>query len=312
MHSQLGSVDALKDQRPDFFDQRNGPGPFALRPFVCESARSRRCLTSKPAANGGDPVYLVHGYNDSGNSDCASLWGNATDYFASKGMDKSSIHTVGYYAGDSNCDVDLGDGDTNTRIKDTAVALANHIYDANTSKGQSVDIVAHSMGGLVTRVALLGSAQGWEGFPKAKLEVGDVVTLATPHQGITEKSKYDSTQWDSMAPDSKFMEVLQAPENRLDQDWAQGVDWSFVGSDEDKTVSGDAGIDKGRPAQHKYRYKADDKHDLAHTEMRVLVPGDDKYNLRYRNASEGESHDTTNGWAPLGTAFNAADRGDAA
>ncbi|WP_084161314.1 alpha/beta fold hydrolase [Nocardia sp. BMG51109] len=266
--------------------------------------------SAAPAANGGDPVYLVHGYNDSGHSDCASLWGNAIDYFTSKGMDKSSIHTVGYYAGDSNCDVDLGDADTNTRIKDVAAALANHIYNTNTRTGRSVDIVAHSMGGLVTRVALLGSAMGWEGFP-AKLKVGDVVTLATPHQGIIEKSKYHSVQWDSMVPGSKFLEVLQAPENRLDQNWAQGVDWSFVGSDEDKTVNGDSGIDKDRPAQHKYRYLSDEKHDLSHTNMRTLAPGGGEYNLRYWNASEGTPHDTTNGWAPLETAFNALDRGDA-
>ncbi|WP_246011697.1 esterase/lipase family protein [Nocardia mexicana] len=265
--------------------------------------------SAAPAANGGDPVFLVHGYNDSGDSDCASLWGNAIDYFGSKGIDKSSIHTVGYYAGDSNCEVDLGDADTNTRIKDVAAAFAHQIHNTNTSTGRSVDIVAHSMGGLVTRVALLGSAKGWEGFPAAKLQVGDVVTLSTPHQGIVDKSKYQSEQWDSMVPGSKFLEVLQAPENRLDQGWAQGVDWSVVGSDEDETANGDSGIDKDRPAQHKYRYLSDDKHDLSHTNMRKLAPGDGDYNLRYWNASEGKPHDTTNGWAPLETAFNALDRG---
>ncbi|MYR08216.1 hypothetical protein GTV32_18790 [Gordonia sp. SID5947] len=267
--------------------------------------------SAAPAANGGDPVYLVHGYNDSGRSDCASLWDNAIDYFTSRGMSRSSIQTVGYYAGDSHCDVDLGNAGTDTRIKHVAAALAKRIYDANTRKGQSVDIVAHSMGGLVTRVALLGSAMHWKGFPAAKLKVGDVVTLATPHQGIIDQFKYHSVQWDSMVPGSRFLEVLQAPENRLDQNWAKGVDWSLVGSDEDKTVYAGSGYDKDRPAEHKYRYAADADHDLSHTHMRALKPGGGKYNLRYWHASEGKPHDTTNGWAPLETAFNAIDRGDA-
>ena len=78
----------------------------------------------------------------------------------------------------------IGDGKaTNDRpIQDIAADLANYI-DA---QGKPVDIVAHSMGGLITRVALLGSAQGWEGFPP-KLDVNNVVTLSTPHRGVANR-----------------------------------------------------------------------------------------------------------------------------
>ncbi|MFW0786438.1 hypothetical protein AAFP35_18225 [Gordonia sp. CPCC 206044] len=264
--------------------------------------------TAAPA-NGGDKIYLVHGYNDAGGSDCASLWGNAIDYFTSRGVDKSSIHTVGYYAGDKNCKDDVARADTDTRIKHVAAALANHIYNTDTRQGKSVDIVAHSMGGLVTRVAILGSALGWKGFPAGKLKVGDVVTLATPHQGIIDRDKYKSVQWDSMEPGSTFLEVLQEPAHRLDQPWAKGIDWSFVGSNEDTTVFAGSGYDKDRPVQHKYRYLPDADHNISHTAMRTLKPGGGKYNLRYWHAREGKPHDTTNGWAPLETAFNAVDRG---
>jgi hypothetical protein len=263
---------------------------------------------TQASAAATQPVYFVHGYNDSGKSDCTSIWANALDHFRKQGHDRDSLKTVAYYKGDSNCDVDVGNADTSTRIKHVAAAFANYVYDHHTSKGESVEIVAHSMGGLVSRVALLGSAKGWEGFPKGKLMVSDIVTLATPHKGITEKDKYDSVQWDSMVPGSTFMDVLHEPANRLDEDWAADTDWSFVGSDEDGTVSEDSAIDKGFHADHKYRYLRDADYDISHTNIRLFGPGRAKFNLRYWHSSEGDPHDTTNGWAPLETAYNALDR----
>lgn len=256
-----------------------------------------------------EPVFFVHGYNDSGGSNCESLWANAIDHFVKQGRSVGSLKTVAYYSGDSKCDVDVGNATTDTRIKHVAAAFANYVYDHHTSKGQSVEIVAHSMGGLVSRVAMLGSAKGWDGFPKGALKVSDVVTLATPHQGIIDPDKYESTQWDSMVPGSTFMDVLHEPANRLDQDWAAGTDWSFVGSDEDGTVAADSAIDKGYHVDHKYKYLRDKDYDISHTNIRLLGPGRAKFNLRYWHSSEGEPHNTTNGWSPLETAFNVLDRG---
>jgi pimeloyl-ACP methyl ester carboxylesterase len=252
------------------------------------------------------PIYFIHGYNDNGGSDCAALWGDALDYFA--GNNRGPLQTVGYYAGDTNCDAQVSWSGTGTRIKHIAAAFAKYVYDNHTRHGESIEIVAHSMGGLVARVALLGSAKGWAGFPKGKLKVDDVVTLATPHKGILDPAKYQSTQWDSMVWGSTFMDVLHAPENRLSEDWASGTDWSFVGSDEDGTVSTASGIDEGYHADHKYRYFRDKDHDISHTAIRKLVPGGGKYNLRYWHSSEGTPHDTTNGWAPVQTADNALSR----
>jgi len=265
-------------------------------------------VTTAPTAGAipATPIYFIHGYNDAAKSDCESLWGDALDYFA--GNDRGPLQTVGYYEGDTNCDAQVAKADTGTRIKHVAAAFANYVYDQHTSRGESIEIVAHSMGGLVARVALLGSAKGWEGFPKGKLKVDDVVTLATPHKGITEADKYSSTQWESMVWGSEFMTVLHAPENRLSQDWASGTDWSFVGSDEDGTVSTDSGIDGGYHADHKYRYFRDKDHDISHTAIRKLVPGGGDYNLRYWHSSEGTPHDTKNGWAPVETADNALAR----
>lgn len=263
-------------------------------------------VPAQASAAAAPTVYFVHGYNDSGGSNCESIWANAVDYFKKQG--RESLKTVAYYKGDSKCDVDVANATTDTRIKHVAAAFANYVYDHHTSKGESIEIVAHSMGGLVTRVAMLGSAKGWAGFPKGALKVSDVVTLSTPHQGIIDKDKYDSTQWDSMVPGSTFMDVLNAPENQLDQHWAAGTDWSLVGSKEDKTVNYDSGIDKGHGADHKFGYLPDADYDISHTNIRLFGPGRAKFNLRYWHAREGESHDTKNGWAPLETAFNALDR----
>jgi hypothetical protein len=276
---------------------------------------------SAPRPAPGDvPVLFVHGYDGDSGKDCNDdTFGDALAYFEAQGRDRSSLVTVGYYDGDDNCDVDVTDRstDTGTRIKTIASALANHVYDDYTSQGRSIDIVAHSMGGLITRVAVLGSAKGWDGFPPEPILVGDVVTLGTPHQGVrceddAGDGKDDcpnTTQWRSMDPDSYFMRVLHSPSNRLDEDWASAYDWTFAGSREDETVSYGSAIDKVRPADHKFGYQGDDSEGtVTHAGIRELFSGN--FNLHFWHASEDETHTTDNGWAPLEAAYNAVDRND--
>ena len=130
-----------------------------------------------PSAFAADrQLLLVHGYGDSAaGKDCnGSTWKDALAYYQDAGgRARSSMSTIGYYPGDKGrCDVMIGDGDASNErpIQDISRDLANYIDDAYTSRGLPVDIVAHSMGGLIARVALLGSAQGWAGFP-SKLDV---------------------------------------------------------------------------------------------------------------------------------------------
>ncbi len=257
-------------------------------------------------SDGRGLVYFVHGYSGSSATNCSSTWDSAVRYFTGRGWSRSLIKTVGYYRGDSRCDVSIRHATTGTPIRDLAASLANYIYSHNTSRRQSVDIVAHSMGGLVARVALLGAAEGWSGFPHHKLLVGDVVTLGTPHQGVrcSGSGCPNTTQWRSMAPHSTFMSVLHAPANRLNQSWASGTDWSFVGSDEDGTVSGSSAIDNGDHANHKYRYLNDNDPEVSHSNLRLLSSGTDK--LRYWHSYNNVTRETSRGWAPVKTAYNAA------
>jgi pimeloyl-ACP methyl ester carboxylesterase len=270
---------------------------------------------SVPAATAADTqLLLVHGYGSaSKGKDCnGSTWKDALSYYQEAGgRERSSMSTIGYYEGDSpaDCDVIVGDGQaSNDRpIQDIARDLANYIDGAYTSKGQPVDVIGHSMGGLIARVALLGSAQGWDGFP-SKLNVSNVVTLSTPHQGVANPSAHDDRQWSQMDPDSAFIERLHERGSGLGDGWASGTDWSLVGSHEDSTVEHDSGIDKGSYADQKYGYQDDpeDSGEVDHSAVRTLY-GQNKYDLRYWHASgDHPPHDTENGWSPLKTAFQAA------
>ena len=238
-----------------------------------------------PAADG--QMLLVHGYGDAeAGKDCnGSTWKNALAH------GPASMTTIGYYEGD-RCDVRIGSASNETPIQDIAKNLAWYIHDT----GRPVDIVAHSMGGLIARVAVLGSAQGWDGFPP-KLDVDDVVTLGTPHQGVARPSAHDDRQWAQMTPGSGFLERLH--ESGL----GNGVDWSLVGSRGDATVSYDSAIDKGNHADQKYGYE-----DVSHTGIRTLY-GESRYDLTYWHAAgDHPAHHTERGWAPLTTAFQAAAR----
>jgi pimeloyl-ACP methyl ester carboxylesterase len=268
-----------------------------------------------PGAPAADThMLLVHGYGQAADGkDCnGSTWKNALRYYQDAGgRERSSMTTIGYYEGDdpADCDVIVGDGAASNErpIQDIARDLANYIDDAYTSQGLPVDIVGHSMGGLIARVALLGSAQGWKGFP-AQLNVANVVTLGTPHQGVSNPSANDDRQWNQMDPESGFMDRLHEAGSGLDDDWAIGTEWSLVGSEEDATVSYGSGIDKGNHADQKFGYQDDsgDSGEVSHSGVRTLY-GKNRYALRYWHATgDHPPHDTENGWSPLKTAFQAA------
>lgn len=211
-----------------------------------------------PDPHTGNTVYFVHGYDASGGLDCAEYWGNALDEFNTNGWN-GPIRTVGFYADDTNCDVTVKrDKEVSTDVRITRIAanFANFIYEHNTKKGEPVDVVAHSMGGIITRVALLGSAKGWPGFPPDNIRVGNVVTLGTPHGGLHCDFTPDCAddQLKDQSPGSHLIEILHAPQNQLDQDWSRDTDWQFIGSDEDGIVDGDSGTYEGFYADQKHRY----------------------------------------------------------
>src|SRR5262249_51798749 len=147
-----------------------------------------------------------------------------------------------FYSKDINCDLKNGH-DRNTSIKVLGQELAQEIWDHFSRYGIPVDVVAHSMGGLIIRAAIKGTQAHEAGFPPY-LYVEDVSTLSTPHRGT---ANWGSTfvcsdqQCQDMKPGSSFFSWLGATYNGYqpgeNPQSAMGTDWTLIGFDDDQVVS---------------------------------------------------------------------------
>ena len=219
----------------------------------------------------GLPVMFVHGldpgtFHNESRMDY-SEWNGMFSALSSWGWDSGSFEKWGYY----ECDLGFtrqvdffGDHDaasggpsshrgdncepSDTHDRDTPIQhLAHHwawgVYDTFGSQGSCVNVVAHSMGGLIARYAL--SELGGPEFPPS-LCVANVVTFGTPHAGSVMASycrqmhrgggQYSAPhQCQQMEPDSGFIAYLR--------DFAQnpqgtgGTQWILVGSEADAVVT---------------------------------------------------------------------------
>lgn len=97
---------------------------------------------------------------------------------------------VDYYCGDAGPGtVDIRNGTrptADTSITDLANLLAWYVYRTYSSRGIAVDLVGHSMGGLIMRDAL--NRVGQRGFPPYLL-VRDAVTISAPFGGIPSRAE---------------------------------------------------------------------------------------------------------------------------
>ncbi|BCJ73351.1 hypothetical protein CS0771_28950 [Catellatospora sp. IY07-71] len=234
-------------------------------------------------ANGqANTVVFIHGWSPDGDANCDAYWSAVTNQFTNAGW-TGDLVTFGYYSGNTNCDI-LFPGDTmNTSIKAVGKALANELYSRYSANGVKVDVVGHSMGGLVIRSALTETAKGTAGYPPY-LYVEDVVTLGTPHAGATFAGWCSLTLWlqcKEMAAGSSFLNGLAArPES------AMGTDWTVISSFDDGDVDESSGV--AMNAQHKIQYDAD----LDHTELRTATGS---FNARYWHTA------TATTWSAWGT-----------
>ncbi len=190
------------------------------------------------------PVIFVHGFSQQSKSDCNGSWGTAKSYLQSNGW-HGSIIKVGYYGGDTNCDVALGNyagnctgyyagnqGTNNESIRHIACELAWYIWDNFTQYGRNVQLVGHSMGGLIIRWALY--ATPFDPNLPPYIGVQDVVTFATPHAGIPVAGAafficFECLQAQEMRNNNAFMvELTNYGQNPQGAGW--GTDWSIYGS----------------------------------------------------------------------------------
>jgi pimeloyl-ACP methyl ester carboxylesterase len=234
-------------------------------------------LATTPAAartnTRSKPIIFVHGLDAffSSGSDCNS-WNPMVSTLQSWGWTGSMIK-LKYYAFDVNCTHALdhhgshtkhnggtGEHDVNdpsshgfdSRIEHIAYHLAWYIYDHYSKNGITVDVVGHSMGGLIIRYAVAQSQRNHSEFPPY-LYVEDVATLGSPHTGTDwARGCWWADQCGQMVPGSSFMNWLGSYAQNPQE--SGGTDWTTMGSHEDNYVS--AGSATGMDATHRVRYYA--------------------------------------------------------
>jgi hypothetical protein len=180
------------------------------------------------------PILFIHGFNPFGlGEDCKNDFGPMETSLTSQGYSGQKI-TIGYYDDDTNCDVKTSPyGTILSTIEDLSKDFAWYVYDQFSSHNQSVDVVTHSMGGLILRYALYRVAAGDSTFPPY-LMVTHAATLAAPFTGyslLAETCHINvlNVQCDEMFPLSSFIEGLKSPDALVPQG-PDGTIWSGMGS----------------------------------------------------------------------------------
>lgn len=241
------------------------------------------------------PIYFVPGYSPSGSYDCwFDYWKPAGDQLRAWGM-TGPYHTVSYYQDNTNCNTTIiNGGHRNVSIQELGRLLAWNIYSSYSKRNISVDVVAHSMGGLVTRAALTGVARGESGWPPY-LYIEDVATFSTPHTGTGAGYLCGFVQCGELRPGSKLLAWLyQNPQSTI------GTDWTLVGADDDGVVSTESAL--GMRAGHYVRY--DRNQGIGHDRIYRTLENT-SYNQRYWNYYDNRWVQTGAGASPVRSASNA-------
>ncbi|MBI2709790.1 MAG: hypothetical protein HYX34_08850 [Actinobacteria bacterium] len=201
--------------------------------------------------NRSKTILFVHGYNPTSTStDCGGDFDQMISWLRGQGFTGSMVK-VGYYSGDTNCNVNLhsygsyGDRDS---WKNIAKAMSNYVYRNYTSRGISVDVVGYSMGALISRGAVWGSQKGESGF-SPPIDVEDAVTLGGPHNGAAWYSNVclwgQCSQLKPGATDINWLNQNGNPQGRA------GTDWTTVGSYNDAVVPWQSATYMSIPASNK-------------------------------------------------------------
>jgi triacylglycerol esterase/lipase EstA (alpha/beta hydrolase family) len=260
--------------------------------------------------NMSKPIIFIHGYDGSG---CDRDWWDLVNFLKRMGF-TGKYYMLNYLDGDDACPALPGGqlinsslfgfgshtGDTNyghtgtshthdTSIRHLAYHLAWYIWSNFTSRGVDVDVVAHSMGGLVIRYAVSAVEHGLANFP-ASLFVEDVVTLGTPHNGAFFSSWLDTLQGREMEPDATLITWL-----KNNAQWPSGThpgsltDWTVIGSYNDLLVGQTTAT--SMRVLHRFRYDQDPEFPIGHMDyMHVEFPGRYFYVESGNATADGDWH----------------------
>ncbi|MCU1356821.1 MAG: hypothetical protein JWM89_2239 [Acidimicrobiales bacterium] len=223
---------------------------IAAATTACEPAR-------KPARN--NPVLLVHGWSASGGTDCGGAFDRMIGQMKSEGFTGPFVK-VGFYTGDSNCDMtlrDWGSFDNGSSWKDVAKAFSKYVSATYSTKAKTVDVVGYSMGGDIVRGAVYGSSIKESGF-SAPIKVQDAVAFGSPFNGAAWYSSFCLWgQCSTMKPGATDIKWLNQNGNPQGDG---GTEWTVFGSDADAVTPVDSALDMSVPDARKVRYP-----DVPHT-----------------------------------------------
>lgn len=202
------------------------------------------------------PVVFVHGYVAFGQGqDCAAKFASLASSLGADGF-TGDLVGVQFYDSDTNCDANLddyGNISNSTSWRSLSKAYSHFIYDTYTSHGITVDMVGHSMGGLIMRGAVMGASRGESGFSPPLL-VEDAVTLGAPFEGAAWYSV--GCLWgqcSQLKPGASDLNWLRQDPN---PQGAEGTEWTAVGSDSDDVVPVASALAISVPDERKVRYSS--------------------------------------------------------
>lgn len=272
----LGAVQAAPAQAA-------GP-PAAVHPAHTGAPRQ---LTGSATS---DPVYLLHGLELRGGTDCASTWKQANAQLRSAGFSGPLI-TWGQYAHDTHCTRHTN-GTLNTSVLELGRRFAWDAYQRYSRHGVPVRVVAHSMGGLIAAAAIAGvkakphTSGSWPPY----LLVKDVVTLSAPFRGIAGKCSTKYRQCRDLKPGS----ALQGWLAKQSLQGRGGTDWTLISAATDARVPYRSAL--GATAKHKVYYLSGQG--ITHYNLHHLDSGH-SWRIRYTDNGGASYKTTKTGVSPL-------------
>jgi hypothetical protein len=239
------------------------PGTATAEPGTASAAAAAPRTPTR--SDGYKEVILLHGFSALGSVNCKKYWGDGQvePYLNNKRGWAGKVRALTYYwSGGTGCTRIPGAGGTGHAIEDLGSALAWYVYNNYSRNGVPVDVIAHSMGGLVTRAAITGTRNRYmtasgRNFPPY-LYIEDVATLSSPHEGARSSvwGACSTARWQvcQMIPGSSFLNSWIKPHGNPQSN--MGTDWSAIGSGADWVVNTGSALNKtaSRHPGHKYLF----------------------------------------------------------
>ncbi len=314
------SLNTQPDREPSFVlpppHARPAPHPREMAsPTLARSARTP--LTTR---SGTSAILLLHGFNGksgstgNGNSsgyDCSVSWGDMVNYIRSSHdvgtwSKAAEIQTIGFYRGDTNCSVNLHsaqyathcsnyypentnasqDGTNNESLYHLSCLLDWYIYlNYGRYAGSNIEIVAHSMGGLIVRNALYQVQRGGVSWAPPTLGgISDIVDFSTPHRGVPGLAGLTGffacgscKQFNDLVSGKTFINEMQA--NAQNPQASGGTDWTLIGSNCDAYVDMQNATDM--VAVHHVAYVNDNNDGTCYDHSGPLRDTNDAYDAAY-------------------------------